>query len=99
MGRFGGPSLQENLPHLSQEIEMDLAKHWRQRAARYRLEGQRHHATGEVRFAAEPAEGWEPYNLSGAGTVYSFSVVRQPPEGYEDHAPYVLALIRLDDGP
>jgi scaffold protein (connect acetoacetyl-CoA thiolase and HMG-CoA synthase) len=81
------------------EIQMDLAKHWRQRAARYRLEGQRDHTTGEVRFPAEPAEGWEPYTLSGTGTVYSFSVVRQSPEGYEDQAPYVLALIRLDDGP
>jgi uncharacterized OB-fold protein len=78
---------------------MDLAKHWRQRAARYRLEGQRHHTTGEVRFPPEPADGWEPYNVNGAGTVYSFSVVRQPPEGYEDQTPYVLALIRLDDGP
>ena len=78
---------------------MDLAKHWRQRAARYRLEGQRHHTTGEVCFPAEPAEGWEPYSLRGTGTVYSFTVVRQPPEGYEDQTPYMLALIRLDDGP
>ena len=84
---------------------MDLAKHWRQRAARYRLEGQRHRTSGEVRFPPEPAAPdeppgtWEPYPLSGAGAIYSFTVVRQPPEGYEDQTPYVLALIRLDDGP
>ncbi|HEX9373880.1 MAG TPA: Zn-ribbon domain-containing OB-fold protein [Roseiflexaceae bacterium] len=83
---------------------MDLAKHWRQRAARYRMEGQRHRASGEVRFPPEPAmgqaaEAWEPYALSGAGTVYSFSVVRQPPAGHEDQTPYVLALVRLDEGP
>src|SRR5262245_35869095 len=83
---------------------MDLAKHWRQRAARYRLEGQRQRTTGAVRFPTEPSVGgtavlWEPYALSGAGTIYSFSVVRQPPEGYEEQAPYVLALVRLAEGP
>jgi uncharacterized OB-fold protein len=83
---------------------MDLAKHWRQRAARYRLEGQRHHTTGEVRFPPEPlvsteAGAWEPFELSGAGTIYSYSVVRQAPAGFEDQAPYVLALIKLTEGP
>ncbi|HET9222607.1 MAG TPA: Zn-ribbon domain-containing OB-fold protein [Roseiflexaceae bacterium] len=83
---------------------MDLAKHWRLRAARYRLEGQRHRTTGEVRFPAEPAtdvaaQGWEPYSLSGAGMIYSFSVVRQPPAGYEEQTPYILALVRLAEGP
>ena len=83
---------------------MDLAKHWRQRAARYRLEGQRHRQTGAVRFPPQPAlaaeaELWEPYTLSGAGTIYSFSVVRQPPAGYEEQAPYLLALIKLAEGP
>jgi uncharacterized OB-fold protein len=83
---------------------MDLAKHWRQRAARYRLEGQRHRQSGAVRFPPErglgtESEVWEPYTLSGAGTVYSFSVVRQPPAGYEDEAPYLLALIKLAEGP
>jgi uncharacterized OB-fold protein len=83
---------------------MDLAKHWRLRAARYRLEGQRNRTTGEVRFPAQlagdaAAELWEPHMLSGAGTVYSFSVVRQPPAGYEEQAPYILALVRLAEGP
>lgn len=83
---------------------MDLAKHWRQRAARYRLEGLRHRPSGEVRFPPEPAIGdrsdeWEPYTLSGAGTIYSFSIVRQPPDGYEDQAPYMVALVKLAEGP
>jgi hypothetical protein len=83
---------------------MDLAKHWRLRAARYRLEGQRNPSTGEIRFPPEPAgdaaaELWESHTLSGAGTIYSFSVVHQPPTGYEDQGPYILALIRLAEGP
>ena len=83
---------------------MDLAKHWRLRAARYRLEGLRNQATGEVRFPSESAGDaaaglWETHTLSGAGTIYSFSVVRQPPDGYEDQGPYILALVQLAEGP
>jgi uncharacterized OB-fold protein len=83
---------------------MDLAKHWRQRAARYRLEGQRQDASGAVRFPPEAAggpaaEGWGPHTLSGAGTIYSFTVVRQPPVGYEDQSAYILALVKLAEGP
>lgn len=84
---------------------MDLAKHWRQRAGRYRLEGQRNTATGEVRFPPAPprlgeaTDLWQPFGLSGLGEVYSYTVVRQPPEGYESQAPYVVALVRLAEGP
>ena len=83
---------------------MELAKHWRQRGARYRLEGQRHRRTGEVRFPSErlecgEAESWEPYRLSGAGRLYSYTVVRQAPAGYEGQAPYVVGLVRLAEGP
>jgi uncharacterized OB-fold protein len=83
---------------------MDLAKHWRQRSARYRLEGQRQREDGTVRFPPESAggpaaEGWEPHTLSGAGTIYSFTVVRQPPAGYEDQSAYILALVKLVEGP
>ena len=83
---------------------MDLAKHWRQRAARYRLEGQRHRQSGEVRFPPEPVggyidEAWEPHVLNGTGMIYSFTLVRQAPAGYQEQSPYILALIKLSEGP
>jgi uncharacterized OB-fold protein len=80
---------------------MDLAKHWRLRAARYRLEGQRHRATGDVQFPPNPdaSPEWEPHTLSGRGQIYSFTVVRQPPAGYDEQAPYILAVVRLSEGP
>lgn len=84
---------------------MEIARHWRQRAARYRLEGQRNRGTGEVRFPpqplaiGEPADLWEPVALSGRGEIYSFSVIRQAPDGFEDLAPYPVALVRLAEGP
>ena len=37
--------------------------------------------------------------LSGRGELYSFSVLRQPPDGYEAFAPYPVALVRLEEGP
>jgi uncharacterized OB-fold protein len=37
--------------------------------------------------------------LSGTGTVYSFTTVTTPPENFEPYAPYLLALVKLDEGP
>ncbi|VVC03050.1 Uncharacterised protein [Candidatus Burarchaeum australiense] len=36
---------------------------------------------------------------SGRGKVYSFSEVNVPPSGFEIEAPYVIALIELEEGP
>ena len=69
------------------------------------MEGQRNIYTGEVRFPAQPstsgeaADSWAPYTLSGKGEVWSFSVLRQVPAGFEQFAPYPVALVRLEEGP
>lgn len=84
---------------------MDIARHWRQRGARYRLEAQRNTRSGELRFPARPAglgedpSEWESVTLSGRGEIYSFSVIRQAPDGYEGLTPYPVALVRLAEGP
>ncbi|MBD3210683.1 transcriptional regulator [Candidatus Micrarchaeota archaeon] len=36
--------------------------------------------------------------FSGKGSVYSFTEISAPPEGFEDQVPYVLAIIELDEG-
>lgn len=41
----------------------------------------------------------ESYQFIGTGEVYSYTVVQDPPEGYEENAPYLLALVKLDEGP
>ena len=38
-------------------------------------------------------------NLRGQGEVYSFSVMYNAPQGFEDQKPYAIALIKLDEGP
>ncbi len=37
--------------------------------------------------------------VSGRGTVYSFTVVRRGSGPFRDAAPYVLAMVQLDEGP
>ena len=38
------------------------------------------------------------YQFAGTGTVYSFTTVQEPPIGFEEQSPYVLALVKLDEG-
>ncbi len=75
---------------------MQIARHWRLRGPRYRLEGARR-ADGRIVFPP-PADGsGEPVALSGRGAVESFSVVVSPADGFDEHL--VVALVRLDEGP
>jgi uncharacterized OB-fold protein len=41
----------------------------------------------------------QAFEFAGTGVVYSYTVVQDAPEGYQEQAPYVLALVRLDEGP
>lgn len=34
----------------------------------------------------------------GEGIVYSYTVVQDAPAGFEEQAPYILALVKLDEG-
>ena len=78
---------------------MELARHWRLRHARYRLEGSRHAQTGEIAFPAREGEAWQPHPLSGRGTLCTYAVVHQPPAGHTGEVPYMVAIVQLADGP
>jgi hypothetical protein len=39
------------------------------------------------------------HKFSGKGQVYSYTLVNVPPSGFEIEAPYVLAIVQLDEGP
>ncbi len=41
----------------------------------------------------------EKVTFAGTGTIYSYTTVTEPPAGFEEQAPYVLALVQLDEGP
>jgi len=80
---------------------MQIAKQWRLKGPRYRLEGVRHRSSGAVLFpppaVLDDAVAYEPVSLSGYGVIESFAVVGRAPDGFVDGS--VLALVRLAEGP
>jgi uncharacterized OB-fold protein len=40
----------------------------------------------------------EPFRFSGRGKVYSFTEIHAPPAGFEKQAPYVMAIVELEEG-
>lgn len=80
--------------------------HWRRYQERYRLLGSKCETCGNIYFPLRKIcprcrrEGKTvPTEFSGKGTVYTFTVIRSPPEGFEVFAPYIVGIIKLDEGP
>lgn len=40
-----------------------------------------------------------PHEFDGHGAIYSFTTVRQAPLGFEGNLPYVVGMVKLDEGP
>lgn len=84
---------------------MSLASSWRTRKQRLNLVGEVCPHCGAKLFpprdvcpeCSGPAK--TPFQFSGRGEVYSYSTMYTAPQGYEQDTPYVVALIRLDEGP
>lgn len=47
----------------------------------------------------KPEVQTEHFTFAGTGEIYSYTTVQDVPEGFESSAPYVLALVKLDEGP
>jgi len=84
---------------------MEIARHWRLRRERLQMVGE---VCGSCEKKIFPPRDICPYcnqpanieqHFSGRGTVYSYAVVKDPPAGYEEFAPYVVAWINLEEGP
>ena len=41
----------------------------------------------------------EWFKASGKGTLYSYMINHRPPPGFQDEAPYAIAIVQLDEGP
>ena len=84
---------------------MEIARHWRLRKQRYSMVGEVcPHCNARVFPPRDlcPECGKEAktlYNFSGKGDVYSFTTVYDAPAGYEEYAPYTVALVKLEEGP
>jgi uncharacterized OB-fold protein len=86
---------------------MDISRSWRLQPERLRLEGARCAACQAIAFPARPrcaaCGGTELvcHRLSGKGEIYSFAEVAATaaPRGFEAQAPYLVALVKLEEGP
>lgn len=84
---------------------MEIPRHWRLRKQRYGLVGEVcPHCEAKLFPPRDvcPECGQEAKNLyrfSGHGEVYSYTTVYDAPAGYEEAAPYTVALVKLDEGP
>ncbi|MHA1859723.1 MAG: Zn-ribbon domain-containing OB-fold protein [Candidatus Asgardarchaeia archaeon] len=79
---------------------------WRHADERYLLKGSKCETCGSFYMPARTIcpkcrrKGkMVDYRFSGKGRVYSFTVIRVAPEGYEYYVPYVLAIVELEEGP
>lgn len=41
----------------------------------------------------------ERFQFTGKGELYSFTTLQEVPEDFEEQAPYMVGLVRLDEGP
>ncbi len=41
----------------------------------------------------------EEIELSGEGEIYSYTIIKTAPEGFEINTPYVIGIIKLKEGP
>ncbi len=89
---------------------MSIARFWRETPRRYNLGGSKCTACGTVYFPPRPVcpecthhrqsiEKMVPVQLSGTGEVLSYTVVHEAAEGFEMQVPYVVALVRTEEGP
>lgn len=84
---------------------MDLARNWRLKDQRYRMEGVVCTTCGAKFFpprevcAECKSNKLEAFEFSGRGELYSFTTLYQAPLGYEGGLPYAVGMIKLDKGP
>ena len=84
---------------------MDIPRHWRLKSQRYALVGEVcPHCQVKIFPPRDVCpdcgqEARETFQFSGRGEVYSFTTVYEPPAGFEENAPYTVALVKLEEGP
>ena len=86
---------------------MATARFWRENPSRYNLKAVRCGNCGKVFFPPRAVCSvchrksigkMECTNLRGEGEVYSFSVVHDAPSHFEILKPYVVAIVKMDEG-
>jgi uncharacterized OB-fold protein len=86
-------------------VSMDLARNWRLKDQRYRLAGTICNNCGTKFFPPREvcteckSRDLRVHEFDGHGAVYSFTTLTQAPMGFEEMVPYIIGMIKLDEGP
>ena len=84
---------------------MEIQRHWRLQKQRLALVGE---VCPQCQAKIFPARGVCPecggvakaaFRFSGKGEAYSFTTQHSVPAGFEENAPYTVALVKLKEGP
>lgn len=84
---------------------MEIPRHWRLKQQRYSLIGETcPHCEVKIFPPRDvcPSCGGEArtqYAFSGKGEVFSYTTIYEAPSGYDENAPYTVALVKLQEGP
>ena len=84
---------------------MQVAQNWRLNQQRYQLMGEECPSCTTKIFPPRDvclecgAPAKELFELTGVGEIYSYSTVYDAPAGFEFQAPYLIAMVKLDEGP
>ena len=70
---------------------------------RYRMEGQKCSGCGKVFFPPRVvcpcgSRKFKAHTLPSQGKVITHTVIRTPPRGFSDEAPYCMGIVELTDG-
>jgi uncharacterized OB-fold protein len=86
---------------------MATARYWRENPSRYNLAANTCHNCGRVFFPPrticpdcrrKSLGRMKPIKLKGEGEVYSFSLVHDVPAALETQKPYVIAMVKMEEG-
>ena len=86
---------------------MTIARFWRENSPRYNLKATKCGNCGKISFPPRTVcpechrksiGKMQEFQLSGRGEVYSFSIVHDAPAQFQMQKPYIVAMIKLDEG-
>ncbi len=85
--------------------EFAVPFHWRRFGERYRLEGSRCKHCGECFYPKRDTcpkcrrhGNIKDITFSGKGKVFSYTIIRVPPEGFRLYVPYAIVIVELEEG-